>query len=44
MDELELNDIILILGVNINANVSIEIHMTYDKPFIFMKKIIKKLI
>jgi hypothetical protein len=36
MDNLTLNDMKLILGIDINANVSIETHMTYDKPFILM--------
>jgi hypothetical protein len=34
MDNLKLNDMILILGIDMNANVSIEIHVTYDKQFI----------
>jgi len=36
MDSLTLNDMTLILGVDMNANVSIETHVTYDKPFILM--------
>jgi hypothetical protein len=36
MDNLTLNDMKLILGIDINANVSIETHMTYDKPFILI--------
>jgi hypothetical protein len=34
MDSLALNDMTLILGVDMNINVSIETHVTYDKPFI----------
>jgi hypothetical protein len=34
MNSLMLNDMTLILGVDMNANVSIEIHGTYNKPFI----------
>jgi hypothetical protein len=33
----------LILDVDMNVNVSIEAHKTYDKSFILMKKVIKKL-
>jgi len=36
MDSLTLNDMTLILDVDMNANVSIETHVTYDKPFILM--------
>jgi hypothetical protein len=36
INDLALNDMKLILGIDINANVSIETHMTYDKPFILM--------
>jgi hypothetical protein len=38
LDDLTLNDITLILGVDMNIVVSIETHMTYNKPFILMKK------
>jgi hypothetical protein len=34
MDSLILNDLTLIIGVNMNANVSIKTHMTYDKLLI----------
>jgi hypothetical protein len=33
-----LNDITLIFGVDMNANLSIETHVIYDKPFILTKK------
>jgi uncharacterized protein YcfL len=36
MDSLTLNDMTLILGIDMNANVSIEIHVTYNKQFILM--------
>jgi hypothetical protein len=39
MDDLALNDVILILGININANVSIETHFKYDKLLILKKKV-----
>jgi hypothetical protein len=32
----------LILGVNMNASVSIETHVMYDKPFILKKKMIER--
>jgi hypothetical protein len=38
MDDLTLNDMTLILGVDMNASVSIETHVTYDKPFILTEK------
>jgi hypothetical protein len=38
MDELALNDMTLILGVDMNASMSIETHVIYDKPFILTKK------
>jgi hypothetical protein len=38
MDDLALNDVALILGADINANVSIESHMKYDKLLILRKK------
>jgi hypothetical protein len=48
MDDLALNVITWILGVEINASVSIETHMTYksiyDKPFIYYEKVIEKFI
>jgi hypothetical protein len=31
----------LILGIDMNTNVSIETHITYDKPFIFYRKLIE---
>jgi hypothetical protein len=34
IDSLTLNDMTLILGIKMNTNVSIETHVTYDKPFI----------
>jgi hypothetical protein len=44
MDDLALNDITLILGVDMNASVSIETHVTYDKSFIFYGKELEGLI
>jgi hypothetical protein len=44
MDDLAFNDITLILGVDMNARMSIETYMTYDKPFIFYGKVIGGLI
>jgi hypothetical protein len=41
-DDLTLNDMTLILGVNMNASVSIETHVMYDKPFILKKKMIER--
>lgn len=38
MDDLALNDVALILGADMNANVSIESHMKYDKLLILKKK------
>jgi hypothetical protein len=40
IDDLTLNGKTFILGVDMNANVSIEAHMTYDKPFILTEKVI----
>jgi hypothetical protein len=34
INDLALNDVTLILGVNMDADVSIEIHMKYDKLLI----------
>jgi len=34
MDDLILNDMTLILGANMDADVSIEIHINYDKLLI----------
>jgi hypothetical protein len=42
-DDLTLNDMTLILNVDMNVNVPIEAHETYDKSFILMKKVIKKI-
>jgi hypothetical protein len=39
MDDLTLNDVALILGVDMNADLSIEIHMKYDKLLILRKKL-----
>jgi len=38
MDDLALNDMALILSVDMNVNVSIEIHIKYDKLLILRKK------
>jgi hypothetical protein len=38
MDDLALNDMALILGTDINADVSIEIHMKYDKLLVILRK------
>jgi hypothetical protein len=38
IDDLAFNDKTLILGVNMNASVSIETQVTFDKPFILTKK------
>lgn len=42
MDDLILNDVILILNVDMDTDVSIETHMYYDKLLIFRKKRKKK--
>jgi hypothetical protein len=39
MDDLALNDVTMMLGVNIDADVSIETHMKYDKLLILKKKV-----
>jgi len=39
MDDLTLNDVALILGIDMNADLSIEIHMKYDKLLILRKKL-----
>jgi hypothetical protein len=44
MDDLAPNDISLILDVDMNANMSIETHITYNKPLIFYGKVIEGLI
>jgi hypothetical protein len=36
MDSLTLNDMTLILCIDMNSNVLIETHVTYDKPFILI--------
>jgi hypothetical protein len=41
MDDFAHNDMTLILGIDMNTNVSIETHITYDKPFIFYRKLIE---
>jgi hypothetical protein len=38
MDDLALNDMTLILGVDMNTSVAIETHMTYNKPFMLTEK------
>jgi hypothetical protein len=38
MDDLTLNDVTLILCSDMNANLSIETHMKYDKLLILRKK------
>jgi predicted RNA-binding protein len=42
MDDLTLNDMTLILSVDVNDVVLIETHVSYDKPFILIKKIKSK--
>jgi hypothetical protein len=37
MDDLELNGVALILGTDVDADVSIETHMKYDKLLILRK-------
>jgi hypothetical protein len=44
IDDLTLNDVTLILGTDIDADVSIETHMKYDKLLILMKKVTNGLI
>jgi len=44
MDDLELNDVALILGTDVDADVSIETHMKYDKLLILRKKVTEGLI
>jgi len=39
LDVLSVNDVALILGVDMNADLSIEIHMKYDKLLILRKKL-----
>jgi hypothetical protein len=39
MDDLELNDVALILGTDVDADVSIETHMKYDKLLILRKMV-----
>jgi hypothetical protein len=39
MDDLALNDVTLILGTDIDTDVSIETHVKYDKLLILMKKV-----
>jgi hypothetical protein len=38
VDDLALNDMALILGADMDVDVSIETHMTYDNPLILTKK------
>jgi hypothetical protein len=38
LDDFALKDMTLILGVDMNASVSIETHITYDKLFILMQE------
>jgi hypothetical protein len=38
LDDLALKDMTLILGVDMNASVSIETHIIYDKLFILMQE------
>jgi hypothetical protein len=42
MYSLTLNDVTLILGADMDANVSIETHMKYDKLLILKKKATKR--
>jgi hypothetical protein len=44
MDDLTLNDITLILGIDIDVDGSIEIHMKYEKLLILRKKVTDELI
>jgi hypothetical protein len=37
MDNLVLNGMTLILGIDMNTSVSAETHVTYDKPLILME-------
>jgi hypothetical protein len=39
IDDLTLNDVALILGVDMDTDVSIETHMKYDKLLILRKKV-----
>jgi hypothetical protein len=41
MDDLTLNDVALILGVNMDVDLSIETHIKYDKLLILRKKATK---
>jgi hypothetical protein len=38
MDDLAINDMLLILGVDMNASVSIKTYVIYNKLFILTKK------
>jgi hypothetical protein len=42
MDDLALNDVALILGTDMDTNLSIEIHMKYNKLLILKKKVIER--
>jgi hypothetical protein len=42
MDDLALNDVALILGTDMDTNLSIEIHMKYDKLLILKEKVIER--
>ena len=42
LDDLALNGMTLVLSVDMNVGVSIETHMTCDKPYIFNTKKKKK--
>jgi hypothetical protein len=44
MDDLAFNGVSLILGINIDADVSIETHIKYGKLLILRKKVIEGLI
>jgi hypothetical protein len=44
MDDLALNDVVLILGADMDADVSIETNKKYDKLLILRKKVTKGLI
>jgi hypothetical protein len=36
MNDLTLNNMTLIISIDINTNLSIKTHVTYDKPVIFL--------
>jgi hypothetical protein len=42
MDDLALNDVTLILGADMNVDVSVETHIKYYKLLILRKKVIRR--